>query len=115
MFTCLQDCHGAAVDSHPGEMAVKNHKHGLYSHDLGPNCNACHGSFLGRLHRHAVIPVPATLSHFQDVSRMVDALPDVEIKEIHDAMVGVFERMKKNLLAEGILPDKLPKRASSTA
>ncbi|CAM9157225.1 unnamed protein product, partial [Laminaria digitata] len=46
-----------------------------------------------------------------DVSKMVDALPDVEIKEIHDAMVGVFERMKENLLAEGVLPDNLPKRA----
>lgn len=42
---------------------------------------------------------------------MVDALPDLEIKEIHDAMVGVFERMKVNLTAEGILPDNLPKRA----
>lgn len=50
-----------------------------------------------------------------DVSKMVDALPDVEIKEIHDAMVGVFERMKKNLLAEGILPDNLPKRAPAKA
>ena len=41
---------------------------------------------------------------------MVNALPDVEIKEIHVAMAGVFERMKANLLAEGIIPDKLPKR-----
>ena len=47
----------------------------------------------------------------QDVSQMVDAFPDLEIKEIHVAMVGVFERMKANLLAEGILPDNLPKRA----
>lgn len=46
---------------------------------------------------------------------MVDALPDVEIKEIHDAMVGVFERMKENLLAEGVLPDNLPKRAPAKA
>ncbi|CAN0129404.1 unnamed protein product [Ascophyllum nodosum] len=45
-----------------------------------------------------------------DVSHMVNALPDVEIKEIHVAMAGVFERMKANLLAEGIIPDKLPKR-----
>lgn len=42
---------------------------------------------------------------------MVDALPDIEIKEIHEAMVGVFKRMKKNLTAEGIIPDKLPRRA----
>lgn len=52
-----------------------------------------------------------TFLRAQDVSKMVDALPDVEIKEIHHAMVGVFERMKENLLAEGILPDNLPKRA----
>lgn len=42
---------------------------------------------------------------------MVDALPDVEIKDIHSAMEGVFGRMKTNLLADGILPDNLPKRA----
>lgn len=42
---------------------------------------------------------------------MVNALPDVEIPEIHVAMVGVMKRMKANLLAEGILPDKLPRRA----
>lgn len=54
---------------------------------------------------------PNAMPRGQDVSRMVDALPDLEIKEIHDAMVGVFERMKVNLTAEGILPDKLPKRA----
>lgn len=47
----------------------------------------------------------------QDVSRMVNALPDVEIKEIHVAMVGVMQRMKVNLIADGIIPDKLPKRA----
>lgn len=46
-----------------------------------------------------------------DVSRMVNALPDVEIKEIHVAMVGVMQRMKVNLIADGIIPDKLPKRA----
>lgn len=43
---------------------------------------------------------------------MVDALPDVDIKEIHVGMVGVFERMKANLIADGILPNKLPKRAA---
>lgn len=42
---------------------------------------------------------------------MVKALPDVEIKEIHVAVAGVFERMKSNLIAEGIFPDKLPKRS----
>ena len=47
----------------------------------------------------------------QDVSKMVNAMPELEIKEIHAAMEGVFQRMKENLTAEGILPDKLPKRA----
>lgn len=42
---------------------------------------------------------------------MVDAMPELEIKEIHAAMEGVFQRMKANLTAEGILPDKLPRRA----
>eukprot|EP00752_Nemacystus_decipiens_P016566 g14806.t1 len=46
-----------------------------------------------------------------DVSKMVNAMPELEIKEIHVAMEGVFQRMKENLTAEGILPDKLPKRA----
>lgn len=40
----------------------------------------------------------------------MNALPDVEIKEIHAAMIGVFKRMKANLIREGIFPDKLPKR-----
>ena len=42
---------------------------------------------------------------------MVNAVPEIEIKEIHVAMEGVFQRMKENLTAEGILPDKLPKRS----
>ncbi|CAM9692860.1 unnamed protein product, partial [Ectocarpus sp. 13 AM-2016] len=46
-----------------------------------------------------------------DVSKMVNALPEIEIKEIHVAMQGVFKRMKENLTAEGIIPDKLPKRS----
>ncbi|CAM9241757.1 unnamed protein product [Ectocarpus sp. 6 AP-2014] len=46
-----------------------------------------------------------------DVSKMVNALPEMEIKEIHVAMQGVFKRMKENLTAEGIIPDKLPKRS----
>ncbi|CAM9819016.1 unnamed protein product, partial [Phaeothamnion confervicola] len=49
-----------------------------------------------------------------DVSRMVRDLPDVEIKDIHAAMRGVFERMRKNLTDDGTLPDKLPKRAKSS-
>jgi len=42
---------------------------------------------------------------------MVNAVPEIEIKEIHVAMEGVFKRMKENLIAEGIFPDKLPKRS----
>lgn len=42
---------------------------------------------------------------------MVDALPELEIKEIHVAMEGVFKRMKENLTADGTIPDNLPKRS----
>jgi hypothetical protein len=38
-------------------------------------------------------------------------MPDVHIDEIHVAMEKVFINMRKNLEAEGIWPDKLPKRA----
>jgi len=46
-----------------------------------------------------------------DHNKLVNALPDVQINEIHVAMEGVFQRMQKNLEAEGIWPDNLPKRA----
>lgn len=55
--------------------------------------------------------VPHVFFLSQDVSKMVNAVPEIEIKEIHVAMEGVFQRMKENLTAEGILPDKLPKRS----
>jgi hypothetical protein len=48
-----------------------------------------------------------TLTH----EKLVSALPDVVIPEIHEAMENVFKRMRVNLEAEGIWPDKLPKRA----
>jgi hypothetical protein len=48
-----------------------------------------------------------TLTH----DKLVSALPDVVIPEIHEAMENVFKRMRVNLEAEGIWPDKLPKRA----
>jgi len=46
-----------------------------------------------------------------DHTKLCAALPDVEIPEIHVAMERVFQRMRVNLEAEGIWPDKLPKRA----
>jgi len=48
-----------------------------------------------------------TLTH----EKLVSALPDLVIPEIHEAMENVFKRMRVNLEAEGIWPDKLPKRA----
>lgn len=46
-----------------------------------------------------------------DHSKLVAALPDVEIPEIHESMERVMQRMKVNLEAEGIWPDNLPKRS----
>lgn len=46
-----------------------------------------------------------------DHQKLVQALPDVPIQEIHVAMEGVFQRMRENLEKEGIWPDNLPKRA----
>lgn len=62
------------------------------------------------VHAWDAISVP----HGQDVSRLVNAVPDVEIREIHTAMRGVFKRMKTNLIKEGVYPDNLPKRSSTT-
>lgn len=45
-----------------------------------------------------------------DCSKMVQALPDVEIKPIKEAIHGVFQRMRANLEAEGNFPDNLPRR-----
>lgn len=44
--------------------------------------------------------------------KIVAALPELHIPEIHEACEGVFQRMRKNLEAEGVWPDKLPKRAT---
>jgi len=46
-----------------------------------------------------------------DHTKLVAALPDVHIPEIHDSMVEVMKRMKINLEREGIWPDKLPRKA----
>eukprot|EP01036_Dinobryon_divergens_P033675 gene33675-43524_t len=46
-----------------------------------------------------------------DHTKLVNALPDVKIPEIHESMEQVMIRMKKNLELEGVWPDKLPKRA----
>jgi len=45
-----------------------------------------------------------------DHNKLVNALPDIKIPEIHESMVQVFHRMKENLTKEGIYPDHLPKR-----
>jgi hypothetical protein len=46
-----------------------------------------------------------------DHTKLVNALPDVEILEIHEAMERVFQRMRANLEREGVWPNNLPKRA----
>lgn len=46
-----------------------------------------------------------------DHTKLVNALPDVEILEIHEAMERVFQRMRVNLEREGVWPNNLPKRA----
>ena len=45
-----------------------------------------------------------------DHTKLMNALPDAGINEIHVAMEGVFQRMRINLEREGIWPDNLPKR-----
>jgi len=45
-----------------------------------------------------------------DHTKLCAALPDVHIDDIHTAMHKCMQRMKANLEAEGIWPDKLPKR-----
>lgn len=45
-----------------------------------------------------------------DHTKLLAALPDVEILEIHESMERVFQRMRANLEREGIWPDHLPKR-----
>jgi len=49
-----------------------------------------------------------------DHTKLVNAVPDIEIPEIHVSMEGAMIRMKKNLEKEGIWPDKLPKRANKS-
>jgi dTDP-4-dehydrorhamnose reductase len=46
-----------------------------------------------------------------DHQKLVNALPDVHIPEIHESMEQVMIRMKANLEKEGVWPDHLPKRA----
>ncbi len=45
-----------------------------------------------------------------DHTKLVNALPDVYIPEIHESMENVMKRMRANLEKEGIWPDNLPKR-----
>jgi hypothetical protein len=49
-----------------------------------------------------------TLEH----AKLVNAVPDLYIPEIHESMEKVFQRMKVNLEKEGIWPNNLPKRAN---
>jgi len=48
-----------------------------------------------------------TLDHV----KLVSALPECEILEIHASMEKVMQRMKANLEKEGVWPNNLPKRA----
>ena len=48
-----------------------------------------------------------------DCNKLVEAVPDCTISEIHAACELVFQRMKENLTADGTIPDKLFKRAST--
>jgi len=45
-----------------------------------------------------------------DHTKLVSALPDLMIPEIHESMHEVFKRMRKNLEEQGIYPDKLPRK-----
>jgi hypothetical protein len=45
-----------------------------------------------------------------DHHKLVSALPDIHIDDIHTAMEGVFKRMRENLTADGTIPENLPKR-----
>lgn len=46
-----------------------------------------------------------------DHAKLVSALPDLHIPEIHESMLAVMKRMRCNLEAEGNWPDNLPKRS----
>ena len=46
-----------------------------------------------------------------DHTKLVSALPDVKIDDIHTAMKKCMIRMRANLEADGTWPDKLPKRS----
>lgn len=50
-----------------------------------------------------------------DCSKLVNAVPDINIPDIQTAVRGVMVRMKENLRADGTYPDKLFKRATPTA
>ncbi|GMI26988.1 hypothetical protein TrRE_jg1845 [Triparma retinervis] len=48
-----------------------------------------------------------------DCNKLVDAVPECKINEIHEACELVFQRMKVNLTNDGTIPDKLFKRAGA--
>jgi len=43
-------------------------------------------------------------------SKLCSSLPDLQILNISDSIINVFNRMKINLINDGIYPDHLPKR-----
>ena len=45
-----------------------------------------------------------------DSDKLVSAVPDMKINEIHVAMEECMKRMKLNLEKEGLWPDNLPTR-----
>ena len=48
-----------------------------------------------------------------DHTKLCNSLPDIQIDEIHVAMEKVFQRMAVNLINDGSIPDKLPRRKSN--
>ena len=45
-----------------------------------------------------------------DEKKLVNAIPDIHIPEVHESMNNVMQRMKVNLEKDGIWPNNLPKR-----
>mmetsp|Transcript_68505 Transcript_68505/g.155243 ORF Transcript_68505/g.155243 Transcript_68505/m.155243 type:complete len:317 (+) Transcript_68505:92-1042(+) len=62
------------------------------------------------LEEQAKILVAARSNNELDQSKLVSALPDVKIDDIHTAMRKVMTRMKANLMASADYPRNLPKK-----
>lgn len=48
-----------------------------------------------------------------DTTKLESALPDIRITPAKEAIVGVFDRMRENLLKEGPLPSKAPRETAT--